>query len=71
TPDVALQGTQQLQLLDAALGRLPADQREVLLLREIEQLSYDEIAQVLEVPLGTIKSRIARARLALAAAMPP
>ncbi|MEJ3958972.1 sigma-70 family RNA polymerase sigma factor [Brachymonas sp. G13] len=71
TPDVALQGTQQLQLLDAALGRLPADQREVLLLREIEQLSYDEIAQVLDVPLGTIKSRIARARLALAAAMPP
>ena len=68
---MALQGTQQLQLLDAALGRLPADQREVLLLREIEQLSYDEIAQVLEVPLGTIKSRIARARLALAAAMPP
>ena len=52
------------------VGRLPADQREVLLLREIEQLSYDEIALVLDVPLGTIKSRIARARLALAETMP-
>ncbi len=70
TPEAALHDVQQLRLLDAALSRLPTEQREVLLLREIEQLSYDEIAQVLDVPLGTIKSRIARARLALAETMP-
>ena len=70
TPEAALQGVEQLRLLETALARLPTDQREVLLLREIEQLSYDEIALVLDVPLGTIKSRIARARLALAETMP-
>ena len=70
TPEAALQGVEQLRLLETALARLPTDQREVLLLREIEQLSYDEIALVLDVPLGTIKSRIARARLALAVTMP-
>jgi len=46
----------------AALEQLPADYREVLLLREIEGLSYKEIAEVLSVPMGTVMSRLARAR---------
>lgn len=46
----------------AALDQLPADYREVLLLREIEGLSYKEIAEVLSVPMGTVMSRLARAR---------
>jgi len=46
----------------AALERLPVDFREALVLREIEGLSYKEIASVLHVPLGTVMSRLARAR---------
>ncbi len=48
-----------------ALLALPDDYREVLLLRETEQLSYAEIAEVTGLELGTVKSRISRARLAL------
>ena len=48
-----------------ALLALPDDYREVLLLRETEQLSYAEIAEITGLELGTVKSRISRARLAL------
>ena len=51
----------------AALAALPVDMREILVLREIEDLSYTHIAVVLEVPIGTVMSRIARAREKLAA----
>ena len=46
----------------AALGRLPAEFREALVLREVQGLAYKEIAGVLGVPLGTVMSRLARAR---------
>jgi RNA polymerase sigma-70 factor (ECF subfamily) len=46
----------------AALGRLPAEFREALVLREVQGLAYKEIAHVLGVPLGTVMSRLARAR---------
>ena len=68
TPEQRLATAQRLGLLDAALARLPAEHREVLLLREVEDLSYTEIAAVLDVAEGTVKSRIARARAALIAA---
>ena len=45
-----------------ALGGLPSNQRDVLLMVAWEQLSYDEIAAVLDIPVGTVRSRIARAR---------
>lgn len=51
--------------LDAALARLSDEHREVLILREFEQLSYEEIAAVLEIPRGTVESRIHRARTEL------
>src|SRR4051812_43731156 len=51
----------------AALEQLPVDFREVMVLREIEGLSYKEIAAVVRVPIGTVMSRLARARERLAA----
>jgi RNA polymerase sigma-70 factor (ECF subfamily) len=48
--------------LDSALDRLPSEFREVLVLRELEGLSYKDIARVTGVPVGTVMSRIARAR---------
>ena len=50
------------QEIDRAVASLPLDFREVILLREVEELSYKEIAAVLDVPIGTVMSRIARAR---------
>lgn len=50
------------RLVNAALGRLPAAFREILVLRELEDLSYKDIAQVTGLPLGTVMSRLYRAR---------
>ncbi len=68
-PEMQLQSRQRLQLLEAALAALPAEQREVILLREIEGLSYAEISGALNVHEGTVKSRLARARETLASAV--
>ena len=54
----------QSMLLDT-LDRLPIEQRTLLWLREIEGLSYDELAETLDIPLGTIRSRLFTAREAL------
>jgi len=51
-----------LRDLDAAIRRLPADQREVLLLVALEDMSYAEAADALEIPIGTVMSRLARGR---------
>ena len=52
----------ELRDLDAALRKLPAEQREVLLLVGLEQLSYVEASKVLDVPVGTVMSRLSRGR---------
>lgn len=64
-PEEALQSAQRYRILEAALQRLQEDYREVLLLREVEEMSYAEIGEVLGLREGTVKSRIARARQAL------
>lgn len=64
-PLAAVELRERYRMLEAALARLPTEQREILLLREIEELTYEEIAQVLELNPGTVKSRLARARAAL------
>ena len=55
--------------MDAAIAALPIAFRETLILRELEELSYREIAQVLDVPMGTVMSRLSRARTLLAQAL--
>jgi RNA polymerase sigma factor (sigma-70 family) len=51
--------------LDAVMQTLPQEYREILILREIEDMDYREIAQVIGTPIGTVMSRLARARAAL------
>ena len=54
-----------------SLARLESGHREVLMLREYEQLSYDEIAEVLRIPVNTVRSRLFRARAELKALLEP
>ena len=64
-PQDAAERTEVRSAVAAGLQALSEDHRQVLVLREIQGLSYEEIAGVLEVDLGTVKSRISRARSAL------
>jgi RNA polymerase sigma-70 factor (ECF subfamily) len=52
----------QLRDLDRALGKLPEEQRQVLLLVGLEGMRYEEVAMVLDVPVGTVRSRLSRGR---------
>jgi RNA polymerase sigma-70 factor (ECF subfamily) len=61
----ARDGAEAELLLRQALGKLDATGREILMLREYEQLRYSEIADVLGIPVNTVRSRLFRARLAL------
>ena len=66
TPDAPVRATQadmlEVRDIDAALKRLSVDQREVLLLIALEHMSYQETADTLGIPIGTVMSRLARAR---------
>ena len=64
-PETALEQRQELAALDEALNALPVAWRECLILREVEALSYKEMAEIMDVPIGTVMSRLARARQAL------
>jgi RNA polymerase sigma-70 factor (ECF subfamily) len=68
-PEARLQQQQAVTRVRDALAQLPVDFREVLVLREIEGMSYKEIAAVVRVPIGTVMSRLARARDRLAAVL--
>jgi RNA polymerase sigma-70 factor (ECF subfamily) len=69
TPEAALLAKIDAEQLRAAIAALPAPFRETLVLRDIEGLDYREIAQATEVPIGTVMSRLARARSRLAATL--
>jgi RNA polymerase sigma-70 factor (ECF subfamily) len=62
TPESALATKQLAQTVNDAMGALPEELRVAISLREIEGLSYDEIAAMMECPIGTVRSRIFRAR---------
>ena len=70
-PDRVLQRKELGEILQRALADLPFDQRLILLLKEIDGLSYEEIARTLNLALGTVKSRLARARRALRRLLDP
>jgi RNA polymerase sigma-70 factor (ECF subfamily) len=69
TPESILLEHAAQERIQAALEKLPAIFREVLLLCEVEEMSYQEIAETLEVPIGTVMSRLYRARRALRATL--
>jgi len=64
-PDRALEGAQMEQLLQDAIANLDDDHRVVVVLRDVEDLSIEEICEITGLPDGTVKSRLHRARLAL------
>ncbi len=71
TPEARLLQQHTVERVRDALEQLPVDFREVLVLREIEGMSYKEIAAVVRAPIGTVMSRLARARDRLAAVLKP
>ena len=64
--DGMLAGREASEVLQSALARLSPELRETVILRDLEELDYKEIAQVLNVPEGTVKSRLNRGRAELA-----
>ena len=67
--EAGAQSAERRGLIEKHLRALPLDYREALVLREIEDLSYREIADVLAIPIGTVMSRLARARAGLQKAL--
>jgi len=66
TPEGALIDRSNWQLIQSAIEELPLHYREILLLCDLEEMSYREISETLSIPLGTVMSRLSRARNALA-----
>lgn len=71
TPDTVLAAKQISAVVNAAMEALPEDLRQAVTLREIEGLSYEEIAEFMNCPIGTVRSRIFRAREAISARVKP
>jgi RNA polymerase sigma-70 factor (ECF subfamily) len=71
TPDAELQTKQIAEAVNKAVEALPEELRTAITLREIEGLSYEEIAQLMDCPIGTVRSRIFRAREAIAEKIRP
>ena len=65
TPETILLNRSNSHLVQRAIDDLPVHYREALLLCEVEEMSYQEIAEVLSIPIGTVMSRLARARKAI------
>ncbi|NYT65933.1 RNA polymerase sigma factor RpoE [Alcaligenaceae bacterium] len=71
TPEAMVASKQIVETVNDAIAALPEDLRTAIILREIEGMSYDDIAQSMNCPIGTVRSRIFRAREAIAAQLRP
>jgi RNA polymerase sigma-70 factor (ECF subfamily) len=71
TPEAVLAGKEIAQMVNAAMDALPEELRLAITLREIEGLSYEEIAEAMNCPIGTVRSRIFRAREAISERIKP
>lgn len=71
TPEAVLASKEIAQAVNAAMDALPEELRMAITLREIEGLSYEDIAQALDCPIGTVRSRIFRAREAISTRIKP
>ena len=71
TPEAVLASKEIAQIINAAMEALPEELREAITLREIEGLSYEEISEAMDCPIGTVRSRIFRAREAISAKIKP
>ncbi|MBL8383905.1 MAG: RNA polymerase sigma factor RpoE [Burkholderiales bacterium] len=71
TPESLLMSRQVAETVNSAMEKLPEELRAAITLREVEGLSYDEIAVMMNCPIGTVRSRIFRAREAIAAELRP
>ena len=71
TPESLLAGKEIAQMVNTAMEALPEELRQAITLREIEGLSYEEIAEAMNCPIGTVRSRIFRAREAISARIKP
>ena len=71
TPESAFAAKEVAAVVNEAVDALPDDLKQAITLREIEGLSYDEIALAMDCPIGTVRSRIFRAREAISAKIKP
>ena len=71
TPDAVLASKEIAEMVNAAMQALPEDLRQAIILREIEGLSYEEISEAMSCPIGTVRSRIFRAREAISEKIKP
>jgi RNA polymerase sigma-70 factor (ECF subfamily) len=71
TPETVLAAKEIAAVVNAAMQALPEDLRQAVTLREIEGLSYEEISEAMNCPIGTVRSRIFRAREAISAKVKP
>lgn len=71
TPETVLLNLSNAALVQDAIAELPLQFREVLLLCEVEEMSYQELAETLAIPIGTVMSRLSRARKMLRARLAP
>ena len=71
TPEAVLASKEIAEAVNAAMDALPVELRHAVTLREIEGMSYEDIAQALDCPIGTVRSRIFRAREAISKCIKP
>lgn len=62
TPEAAVLNKVQAEAIHEAIGNLPDEYRETVILADVNELSYLEISEILEVPIGTVRSRLSRGR---------